>query len=223
MKLLKRNVVVAAVVCAALLLMAAATQIDLTQQVRGILPVGNGGTGLSSAGTSGFAPVSNGSAFVATDIATQVELDAHTTSLTAHQFLGDFTIAGRPAAAAGNSGKWVVITDASTAGNCTTGGGSAIALCRSNASSWVALGDGTSAGTTINFADSETPTGTINGTNATFTLVNSPTSTSLHLYRNGQRLTAGASADYQITGNTITFNAGTKPQTGDVLLADYRF
>lgn len=78
-------------------------------------------------------------------------------------------------------------------------------------------------GTAANFADSEVPSGTINGTNAAFTLANTPTGTSLHLYKNGVRQSPGASNDYTLATNTITFNAGNIPQTGDALLADYRF
>ena len=220
---LKHRIWLAVGLLMALLSIAAVTQLDLTTQVRGILAITNGGTGLASAGASGLAPVSNGSAYVATDVATQTEIDAHTQALIAHQFAGDFTIAGRPAAT-GISGKWVVVTDALTAGDCTTGGGSALALCRSNGSTWVALGDGKNTGTAINFADGETPTGTINGSNAVFTVVNSPSpAASLRVFKNGQRMTVGASADYTLTGNTITFTSGAIPKTGDVLLADYRY
>jgi hypothetical protein len=69
-----------------------------------------------------------------------------------------------------------------------------------------------------NFVDSEVPSGTINGTNVTFTLANTPTSGSLHLYLNGVRQTP--TSDYSISTNTITMVAA--PNTGDVLLADYR-
>jgi len=66
------------------------------------------------------------------------------------------------------------------------------------------------------------PSGTINGTNGTFTLPTTPTSTaSIQLFRNGllqQQLAAG---DYIVAGPTITFNSASIPQTGDILLAFY--
>jgi hypothetical protein len=66
---------------------------------------------------------------------------------------------------------------------------------------------------------SETPAGTINGTNSTFTLASAPSSTSLQLYHQGLRLKAGATDDYTISGNQIVLNYG--PETGTVLIADY--
>jgi hypothetical protein len=72
-----------------------------------------------------------------------------------------------------------------------------------------------------NFADNETPSGTINGVNTSFTLLHtvSPTA-SLSLYKNGQLQIAGG-ADYTLSGSTITY--GSAPKTGDVLTASYRF
>lgn len=70
--------------------------------------------------------------------------------------------------------------------------------------------------------ESETPAGTIDGTNVTFTLANAPVAGTLKLYKNGMRQNAGAGNDYTLATNTITFLAGNIPQTGDVLLADYR-
>jgi hypothetical protein len=57
---------------------------------------------------------------------------------------------------------------------------------------------------TFNFADNETPSGTINGSNASFTLAHAPSPTdSLQLYLNGQIQTQGV--DYTLVGTTITF------------------
>lgn len=59
-------------------------------------------------------------------------------------------------------------------------------------------------GTTLRFKNNETPSGTINGTNAAFTLANSPSpSLSLELFLNGQFQTQGS--DYTLSGSTITF------------------
>lgn len=73
------------------------------------------------------------------------------------------------------------------------------------------------------FVENEVPSGTINGTNDTFTLANTPNSGTLALYANGLRLKSGSGNDYTISGDTITFLTGAIPQTGDVLLADYQY
>jgi hypothetical protein len=69
--------------------------------------------------------------------------------------------------------------------------------------------------------DNSVPTGTLNGTNAVFTLASAPSpALSLELYRNGLRLAAGG--DFTLSGSTVTFGAGAIPQPGDALLASYR-
>lgn len=68
---------------------------------------------------------------------------------------------------------------------------------------------------------SEVPSGTVNGSNDTFTLAGTPASGTLRLYKNGLRQKAGAGNDYTLATATITFLAGNIPQTGDTLLADY--
>jgi len=71
------------------------------------------------------------------------------------------------------------------------------------------------------FVDSESPSGSIDGTNATFTLANPPNpSSSLALFRNGMLLQSGP--DYTLTGNSIQFVAGKQPSPGDVLQGSYR-
>lgn len=67
--------------------------------------------------------------------------------------------------------------------------------------------------------DDETPSGTVNGVNTTFTLVNKPNPvSSLKVFVNGQRMRV--TEDYTFSGVTITFN--TPPPTGSILLVDYR-
>jgi len=81
---------------------------------------------------------------------------------------------------------------------------------------------GGGAGAGANFADAEIPAGAINGVNTQFTLVSAPSPAgSLALYRNGLVMRQGA--DYQITGNAVTFFLGSVPQSGDLLVAYYRF
>lgn len=74
---------------------------------------------------------------------------------------------------------------------------------------------------TTNFVTREVPTGTINGTNATFTLANTPTAGTEQVYVNGVLQNVGAGNDYTISTTTITFLSGAIPQTGDVVLVSY--
>lgn len=69
------------------------------------------------------------------------------------------------------------------------------------------------------FVENMVPVGTVNGINVTFTLSDTPIAGSVKLYINGIRLKA-AGVGYSISGNTITMV--TAPETGDILLADYR-
>ena len=88
-------------------------------------------------------------------------------------------------------------------------------------------GSGSGYGTYIpppRFSDPETPGGTIDGMNATFTLANSPNPPlSLALFKNGFLLSAGVLNDYTLSGNTITVNLGAVPTPGDTLTASYRY
>jgi|SRR6185312_4056426 len=71
------------------------------------------------------------------------------------------------------------------------------------------------------YSDAEIPSGTIGGGNTVFTLANVPApAQSLQLYLNGLIQTAGG-VDYTLAGPVITFN--TAPQSGDALIAWYRF
>jgi len=80
---------------------------------------------------------------------------------------------------------------------------------------------GSGGGASGNFVDAEIPVGTVNGSNAVFTLASAPSPVgSLELYRNG--LFQRQDVDYQLSVNTITFFLGSVPQTGDLLVANYR-
>ncbi len=71
------------------------------------------------------------------------------------------------------------------------------------------------------FADGETPGGSINGSNAAFTLSYAPNpAKSLELFKNGVLL--GQGSDYALSGSAITFNNAVIPQSGDSLTASYR-
>jgi hypothetical protein len=106
--------------------------------------------------------------------------------------------AGQIDAASGNLGDCVRVDGSS--GPCGAGGG----------------GSGGS------FADAEVPVGAVNGTNTVFTLASTPSpASSLELFLNGLLMRQGT--DYQIIGNTITFFLASVPQTGDLLVASYRF
>lgn len=71
-----------------------------------------------------------------------------------------------------------------------------------------------------NFVDKETPSGTINGSNVTFTLANTPTAGSEHVFLNGELQDVGAGNDYTISGATITLL--TAPLAGEKLRVSYR-
>lgn len=74
---------------------------------------------------------------------------------------------------------------------------------------------------TSNFVNGETPTGTVDGSNANFTLANTPTAGTVRVFVNGVRMNVGGSNDYTISGTTITFLTGAIPVSGDVILVDY--
>jgi hypothetical protein len=69
------------------------------------------------------------------------------------------------------------------------------------------------------FVDKEVPTGSINSSNVTFTLSNTPVSGSEHVYLNGL-LQEDGGGDYTLSGLTITFVVA--PDTGDKLVVSYR-
>jgi hypothetical protein len=72
------------------------------------------------------------------------------------------------------------------------------------------------------YSDAEVPSGAINGLNQIFTLANTPSpSSSVEVYLNGILMEQGV--DYAIAGAVITFSLAAVPQTGDVVLANYRY
>lgn len=184
-----------------LLCVAAVTQIELTTQVKGILPGANGGTGNAFFAVSGPATslktftFPNASATVLTSSAAVTVAQGGTGAAT-------FTAHG---VILGNGGSTMNVTAVGTTGQCFVG------------STGADPGWGSCGGLTPVY--SEVPSGTPNGSLTTFTLANTPSAGTLALYKNGQRQIAGASADYTLSTATITYNAA--PLTGDLLLADY--
>ncbi len=71
-----------------------------------------------------------------------------------------------------------------------------------------------------NFVDKEIPSGSINGSNTTFTLAYTPVSGSEHVYLNGILQESGSGNDYTISGSTLTYL--TAPLSGDKLRVSYR-
>jgi hypothetical protein len=76
---------------------------------------------------------------------------------------------------------------------------------------------------TSNFVFNEIPSGTIDGSNAAFTLANASNPTgSIRVFKNGIRQTPNVGNDFVMTNSTtITFEALNLPQVGDNLLVDY--
>lgn len=80
---------------------------------------------------------------------------------------------------------------------------------------------GTSGATSYTFADNETPSGAINGSNPTFTLAHTPNpALSLNCYENGVQQRA-AGEDFTLATAIITYV--NPPSTGDTLICSYRY
>ncbi len=75
--------------------------------------------------------------------------------------------------------------------------------------------------TQIAFVDAETPSGAVNGVNRVFLLSQVPSpAASVQFFRNG--ILQKASVDFSLSGNTVTFDVNSTPQTGDVLSVSFR-
>jgi hypothetical protein len=85
--------------------------------------------------------------------------------------------------------------------------------------------DGSSAPCSVqppSFTDGDAPAGIVDGANATFTLMGTPSPvSSLSVYRNG--LLQNLGVDYTANGRSLQFTSAAIPQPGDTLLASYRF
>ena len=82
--------------------------------------------------------------------------------------------------------------------------------------------EGAGSGTTLEdhkHITRETPSGSINGTNTNFSLQFTPREGTEEVYKNGVLQSIGASADYTISENIITFTSA--PLTGARILVNY--
>ena len=92
---------------------------------------------------------------------------------------------------------------------------------KKDSGSVVSLEQGGAGGSFGVFQDAETPSGTIDGVNVTFTLAAAPNpAASLVLTKNG--IVQESGSDFTLSVATITFLAGAEPQAGDTLLSWYR-
>ncbi len=122
---------------------------------------------------------------------------------------------------------WVEVNGAITTVDEGTVNADTMWLCTSNAGgtigstaiTWTQIPTSTGY-TTSNFVDKEVPSGSINGSNAAFTLANTPTSGTEHVYLNGILQESGSGNDYTISGANITML--TAPLTGEKIVVSYR-
>jgi hypothetical protein len=158
------------------ILLAAVTQIDLTSQVKGLLPGTNGGTGVSSTATY---PAS-GTIMITTTGVTASQLPNPTAS----------TLGGVESLAPCSAGQHINTISTSGVPGCSADTGANL--------------------------NQGAPTGTINGSNVTFTLSPTPAAGSnVNCFENGIQQQQGAGNDYTISGATITYL--TAPPTGTKL------
>lgn len=104
----------------------------------------------------------------------------------------------------------------------TTTGEALFTTLSGDVSSVSGAGSVTLAGNIIKEADfvtRETPSGTVNGSNVTFTLANTPVAGTEHVYLNGILQESGSGNDYTISGATITYL--TAPLTNDKIRVSY--
>lgn len=92
-------------------------------------------------GTTGAKLKSGGKGVPSGDIVGTSDSQTLTGKTLTTPILTTYTVATLPGTP--SAGQVVIVTDAATAGSCTSGSGSSLALCRYSGSAWVAVGDGT--------------------------------------------------------------------------------
>jgi hypothetical protein len=173
----------------------ATTQFDLTSAVKGILPSANGGTNSAFFAVTGPTAVRT---FTYPDANGTVMMT--TTGVSASQL---------PNPSASTLGG-IQSKDCTGTGHVLTISTAGVVTCSADAAG-------------PNFLDQATPTGTVDGTNAAYTTSQTCTAASLMLFKNGQLMAQGATADYQVSGTTITYTSGAKPKTGDTHVYSCRY
>jgi hypothetical protein len=115
-------------------------------------------------------------------------------------------------------GAFVVVEEGTVAADtlwlCTSNAGGTLGT---TAITWVQTNTGGYSAS--NFVTRETPSGSVNGANTTFTLANTPTAGSEEVFLNGMLQEPGGN-DYTISTATITM--ATAPLTGERLRVNYR-
>jgi hypothetical protein len=190
------------------LLMGAVTQISLTTQVTGILPLANGGTNTTSVGT-GVTRASSG-------------------TMTSAEFSGDCTTSGSNVVTCQKTNSTSVPTNSAAdqvlgTSASATGVWISVPNCTGGALQYATASHTFTCGTILTgtFSDNEVPTGTINGSTTAFTLAHTPSpALSLACYNNGIEQRA-AGADYTLATATITY--GVAPPTGTTIVCSYRY
>lgn len=180
-----------------LLSMAAITQTDLTRQVFGILPTANGGTGIAFFTAAG--PTAARVFTFPDAAATVLTSNAAVTVPQGGTGAGTFTAHG---VMLGEGTSTLAATALGGGGTCFMGNASAdpsFQTCPTAANDY-----------------QEVPSGSINGSNVTFTLAHTPgAATNVNCFLNGLQQRQGAGLDYTISGATITYL--TAPPTGYTL------
>lgn len=194
-----------------IIIMGAVTQLDLVTQVKNLLSGTNGGLNANASAFTGVLREASGTG-------------------SASELSGDATTSGSNAVT-------VVKINGTTIGT-NAASDQVIDTTASGVAAWKTLGD-TSAGglaetynaTTHAFGTiavlsgtqvwNETPSGTINGSNLSFTLANAPNPAgSLQCFKNNGRVFS--TGDFTLSSLTISFVSTTStPQTGDLLSCNY--
>ena len=137
---------------------------------------------------------------------TQIALNGATLNVSASGLkISDGTAGSILMAAAGGAATYTPVT-----GDVTISSTGVTAVLATGATGFSKIGK---------FKTSTTPSGTINGVNAAFTLGSTPVVGTEKIYLNGQRMFPGAGNDYTISGTAVTMLV--VPITGDRLTSDY--
>ena len=187
-------------------LIGAVTQIDLASQAKGLLPAANGGLNANAAAFTGILRESSGTA-------------------SASELSGDCTTSGSNAITCQkDNGTTIPVNSAADQALITTASATGGWATLPNGVVQYSTGTHTFSAATVlsgTFADNETPSGTINGANTTFTLAHTPSpAASLTCFENGVNQRAGG-ADFTLATATITY--GVAPPTGSTLICSYRW